>query len=108
MVHFVKLFCEVDGVSLSDVSQFRVRSPQTDFTAPAPWIQGETGGHGTVTGAGYFVFLSPLPPGKHTLHFGGQVSMTWPQDQVDMHEKIDITYQIAVAEEAPVTKNSGL
>jgi serine/threonine protein kinase len=105
VAHFVKLFCEVDGVSLSDVSQFRVRSPQTDFIAPAPWIQGEAGGPGTVTGAGYFVFLSPLTPGKHTLHFGGEVSMTWPQDPVDMHEKIDITYQIAVAGEPPLTDN---
>jgi serine/threonine protein kinase len=105
VAHFVKLFCEVDGVSLSDVSQFRVRSPQTEFTAPAPWIQGEAGGPGTVTGAGYFVFLSPLTPGKHTLHFGGEVSMTWPQDQVDMHEKIDISYQITVAEGPPLTNN---
>ena len=101
VAHMVDLFCEVDGVPLSNVTDYRVRSPQTNFTAPAPWIQGNGGGPGTVTGAGYFVFHAPLTPGKHMLHYGGAVSMTWPQDPVDMHEKIDMTYQITVADQLP-------
>lgn len=31
-----------------------------------------TGGSGTGVGDGYFFMLKPLPPGPHTIHYGGR------------------------------------
>ena len=97
VAHVTGLFCEVDGIPLSNVADFRVRSPSITFTAPAPWIQGTVGGQGSVTGAGYFVLLSALASGQHTLHFGGTFEMKWPADPADMQQSIDMTYRINVA-----------
>jgi len=96
--HILAPFCEVDRVPLSNIETFRVLSPQVKVNVPAPWILGETGGSGTATGAGYFVFLSPLPPGDHTLRFGGSIRLTYPQDLVDFDGWIDITYHLNVKE----------
>ncbi len=99
VAHFTGLFCEVDGIPLSNIADFRVRSPCIAFTAPAPWIQGTVGGPGSVTGGGYFVLLSPLAPGRHTLRFGGTFAMKWPEDPTDMQGKIDMTYHINVTDQ---------
>ena len=96
VAHMTGLFCEVNGIPLSTVADFRVRSPSVAFTAPAHWIQGTVGGQGSVTGGGYFVLLSALPPGQHTLHFGGTFAMKWPEAPADMEARIDMTYHINV------------
>jgi hypothetical protein len=97
VAHVTGLYCEVDGVALSNVPSFRVRSPSTPFSAPAPWIQGTVGGRGSVTGGGYFVLLSALAPGMHTLRFGGTFEMKWPEAPADMEARIDMTYHLTVA-----------
>jgi hypothetical protein len=46
------------------------RSPRpSTFTAPTPWIFGGAA-RGSV-GDGYYIFLTPLSLGEHTLRFGG-------------------------------------
>jgi hypothetical protein len=104
--HATGVFCEVDGIALRNLPRFRVLSPQISITVPAPWILGQTGGKGTSRGDGYFVFLSPLPPGEHTIHFGGKFRFSKPQDPVDLHEEIDMTYKIRVNDPS-VTDASG-
>jgi hypothetical protein len=99
--HLVNVFCEIDGIPLSNLSAYRVQSPQISITTPTPWIQGETGGKGTSSGDGYFVFLSPLAPGEHTLHYGGAVRFTKAQDPIDLSEGIDMTYNITVTGAPP-------
>jgi serine/threonine protein kinase len=98
--HIVNPFCEIDGVRLSNLDAYRIQSRQIGFTAPAPWIQGKKGGKGTVSGEGYFVFLSPLALGRHTLRFGGVVRFSKPEDEVNMQGEIDITYEINVTKAA--------
>jgi hypothetical protein len=98
VAHLTGLFCAVDGIPLANVADFRVRSPSIAFTAPAHWIQGTVGGQGSVTGGGYFVLLSALAPGPHTLHFGGTFEMKWPEDPTDMQGRIDMTYHINVTD----------
>lgn len=66
------LFCEVDGVPLKNLEFYRFVSPQFAFTAPTPWIFGADGGSGTAVGDGYYIFLTPLSQGEHTIHFGYQ------------------------------------
>ena len=99
--HIVDLFCEIDGVPLSSIAAQRVQSPQINISVPAPWILGAAGGKGTSSGDGYFVFLAPLAPGQHTLHYGGTVLLTKVQDPIELREKIDMTYTIAVTGSPP-------
>ena len=95
--HMIETFCEVDGIPLSNLTAHRVQSPQININVPAPWILGAAGGKGTSSGDGYFVFLSPLVPGQHTLHYGGSLRFTKPPDKVELSAKIDMTYIITVA-----------
>jgi hypothetical protein len=68
----VEPFCTVDGVPLQNIGDYRVSSPQFTFTAPDPWIFSPApGGTGTSVSDGYFVMLTPLSTGAHTLHYGG-------------------------------------
>jgi len=64
------LFCEIDGVPVQHVDQYRFTSPRFKFTAPTPWIFGPDGGTGTSVGDGYYLWLAPLSAGAHTIHFG--------------------------------------
>src|SRR5205814_1042605 len=48
--HFVDLFCEIDGVALSNLAAYRVRTGPITFNAPTPWIQGKIGGKGAASG----------------------------------------------------------
>jgi hypothetical protein len=57
---------------------------------------GDAGGKGTSSGDGYFVLLSPLSPGKHTLRAGGKFRFTKPQDPVELTEEINVIYHITV------------
>ncbi len=79
------LFCEVDGVPVTNLERYRFGSPQFAFTAPTPWIFGAAGGTGTAVADGYYLWLAPLAPGAHTLHFG---STTFG---------IDSTYHLTIA-----------
>jgi hypothetical protein len=99
--HIVDLFCEVDGIPLHNLRAYRVASPQISINVPAPWILGETGGKGTSSGDGYFVYLSPLSRGQHTLHYGGSIRFNKGQDPIELHEKIDMTYVITISDTPP-------
>jgi serine/threonine protein kinase len=98
--HIESPFCELDGRPISNLDDLRVLSPQVAVSVPTPWLQGDVGGKGTATVAGYFVFLSPLPPGEHILRFGGSIRLVYPQDSIDLDASIDLTYQIKVVEPA--------
>lgn len=68
--HIVDLFCVIDGKPVPNLEDYRVDSPQFQFTAPTPWIWGAIGGTGTAVSDGYFVMVL-LPKGHHTIHYGG-------------------------------------
>jgi len=81
---------------LGEGRSYRVTSPQFTFTAPTPWIFGETGGPGTSVGDGYYILLAPLSPGDHTLRFGGAFHFTLAEDGFDGDFPIDMTYHLTV------------
>jgi hypothetical protein len=74
--HIAVVYCEIDGVPVANLQDFRFQSPQFEFTAPTPWIFGNfdpgpnVGGRGTAVGDGYFLMVE-LPKGRHTIHYGG-------------------------------------
>jgi hypothetical protein len=83
----------VDGKAINNIEDFRVTSPQFSFSAPTPWIFGVTGGSGTAVGVGYFVMLSPLSVGEHTIHYTGAFKFSdAPEDYI----AVDMTYHVTV------------
>ena len=69
--HIVDVFCTIDGVPVENLQAYRFDTAQFEFEAPTPWIFGQTGGHGTAVGDGYFLMLAPMSTGRHTIHYGG-------------------------------------
>jgi hypothetical protein len=83
----------LDGKTVKNIGDYRVTSPQFSFTAPSPWIFGETGGTGLSTGVGYFVMLTPLSVGTHTIHYTGAFKFSEaPEDYI----AVDMTYHVTV------------
>ena len=95
--HIVNLFCSVDGVAVAKLSAYQIESPQFTFTAPSPWIFGDTGGTGTSVAGGYYIFLAPLSAGKHTIHFGGAFHFAVSEgDDFDFDASLDMVYKLTV------------
>lgn len=94
--HNIALFCEIDGVAVKRLESYRVTSPQFTFTAPTPWIFGTTGGTGTAVGDGYYVLVTPLSKGQHTIHFGGILRFTLSEDGFDRDFPLDMTYHLTI------------
>lgn len=66
------LFCTIDGQAVPNLGTYRFVSSQFTFTAPTPWVFGDTGGTGTSVSDGYFVMFKPPSTGTHTLSCGGE------------------------------------
>jgi len=95
--HIVNLFCSIDGVAVMKLSSYRADSAQFTFTAPTPWIFGDTAGTGTSVASGYYIFLAPLSAGKHTVHFGGSFHFAISEgDDFDFDASLDMTYNLTV------------
>jgi hypothetical protein len=90
--HIGDLFCVINGVPVPNLEQYRAGSAQFEFTAPTPWIWGETGGNGTAVSDGYFVMVE-LPKGHHTIHFGGTYHFA-PGELAD--EAIDLPHDVTL------------
>jgi hypothetical protein len=65
------LFASIDGVELTDLKKYRISSPIFDINFPQQNIYGVQPGPTKGISDGYWVFLNPLPPGKHVIHFKG-------------------------------------
>ena len=94
--HFVDVFCEIDGVAVAKPESYRAKSPQYTFTAPSPWIFGDVGGTGTSVSDGYYILLTPLSSGEHSVRFGGTFRFTVEEDGFDAEFSLDITYHLTV------------
>jgi hypothetical protein len=105
----LSMYVTVDGVSVNNLSSYRVISPVFSYTLPPNNPPGSvnildylTGGFvalsGLVTPAvsdGFFVLLTPLPPGEHLIQFGG-TTMTLDQNGNPAVFSLDVTYHILV------------
>jgi hypothetical protein len=88
---------KTNKLQVTNLSSYRVSSPQFSFNAPTPWLFGDTGGNGTSVSDGYFAMLAPLSIGQHTLRFGGAFHFsTAGGDPFDFDGSIDITYHLTV------------
>jgi hypothetical protein len=92
------LAVEVDGVPVQNLQNYRVTSSLMPFTVPDnnllqlfgfPAVPGEVY---HLVSDGYYLMLSPLPVGQHTLHFHGSVPDIFT---------LDITYDPLTVTAAP-------
>jgi len=95
--HITSVACDVNGVPVHKLEKNRVISPQFPFTAPNPWIFGSEGGNGTAVADGYFVMITPLSPGQHTVRIRGSVHFAVADgDPFDFDAEADVTYVLNV------------
>jgi hypothetical protein len=74
--HIVDPACIIDGREVDITEDYRATSPQFSFTAPTPWVFGDTGGAGTAVGDGYYVMVAPLSVGEHTITITGKFHLS--------------------------------
>jgi len=68
------LGAEIDGQAVEHPEQYRVQSPQYDFSVPADNTLGVPGpATGTAVSDGFFLLVAPLSVGTHTVHFTGTI-----------------------------------
>ncbi len=67
---------KIDGVAVHNLTSFRVATPDYEFTVPTGnigFIPTDKSHSGKSSADGYYLMLTPLTPGKHTLHFTGTI-----------------------------------
>jgi hypothetical protein len=87
---FTDLSLVIDGAPVANVAKFRVGSPVFTFTAVAGNVFDIPTGTTRSVADGYWVLISPLPPGTHTISFGG----TFPSPEGDFTPRA--TYTLTV------------
>jgi hypothetical protein len=66
----------IDGVAVQNLTSFRVATPDFAFTVPDGNIANiptDVSHSGKSSADGYYLMLTPLPPGTHTIHFTGTI-----------------------------------
>jgi len=77
---FTNLTAVVDGTALSNLTSYRFQSPLFTWTAPADNVFNvpATADPTTAVADGYWIMLTPLSPGVHTISFGGAARVSPP------------------------------
>lgn len=65
----------VDGDAINSLPQYRVQSEFFDLMFPKNSVYDVEPGLTTAVCDGYWIFMKPLSPGRHELHFRGTASM---------------------------------
>jgi len=90
------VFCELDGVPVKDLRNYRAASPLFNF-GPLPdnnvlqyfGIDAPQGAISASVADGFYLMLTPLRPGPHTIRFGGTFGGP-------INFTLDITYHLTV------------
>lgn len=91
----IDLFVKVDGQAVQNPKQYRARTSKCfDIYARIPEIYKPYKAYPSASD-GYWIMLKPLPPGKHTIKFGGQYNKT-SSAYGDMLQ--DIEYEITISD----------
>ena len=90
-----ELHASIDGVPLSNLDDYRGTSSSFGFTLPNNnWLQffgfdAPAGFYEPAVSDGFWLMLTPLPPGNHTINFGGTFG-------APINFTLDITYNLIV------------
>jgi hypothetical protein len=91
-----KVGADIDGVPVSNPAQYLVQSPLFTVKLPANNAYGLTSSDAPgltfdpAVERGYYLFLNPLAPGRHTVHFSSAPGRSCAAAQ-------DVTYDLTVA-----------
>jgi hypothetical protein len=91
----------VDGMKLKSLEQYRTQSGFFNITIPEDNIYGSRSGTFRALTDGFFVFLEPLPAGKHDVHL--KVSVLNPVNQ-QFNYNADWTYHLIISQPTNSTK----
>lgn len=95
--HIVDLSATINGESVKNIERYRVTSPEFAFTAPSPWIFGAEGGSGVSVADGYYLMLTPLSVGTHTIQMSGGFHFSVAEgDPFDFDAAADVIYHVTV------------
>lgn len=83
------LAATIDGEPIDDLSEFRVQSPLFAFTLPTDNLLGAAAGTYEGVSEGFYLMLTPLPVGTHTIHFEGALPT--------FGFSLDVSYTITVS-----------
>lgn len=64
----------IDGENVKNLDSYRISSPPFDLTLPDNNLFGAPSGPTRGISDGYWIFLKPLPPGKHEIYAAGSCS----------------------------------
>ena len=84
----------VDGRNLQNLRNYIVQTPLFDLTFPENNIFGTTAGPTKAVGHAYLIFLQPLSPGNHDIHFD-QVTLGSPETGTG-NFAYDVTYHLTI------------
>jgi hypothetical protein len=88
------LQASLDGVNIQQLDTYRVTSPLFNLTFPTNNVFGSPVGTTQAVADGWYVFLHPLTPGKHELHFSGLTPAN-PTTGTNNYS-VDLTYHLMV------------
>jgi hypothetical protein len=92
----VTLEASLDGVPLRQLSEYRVQSPVFSVTLPERNLLGiPSGTYAPMVSDGYWLMLTPLSAGEHTVHVQGIIT-----GGVFEGFESDVTYHLTVGPEA--------
>jgi hypothetical protein len=78
----------IDGMSLRDLEKYRIASQPFDINYPPDNVFQAQSGQTRGVSDGYWLFLYPLPPGKHKIHTLGACSSG--------RTRVDVIYNLTV------------
>lgn len=91
----INLQATIDGVNLKQLDKYRATSPHPiNATFPPNNVFGSPPGQTQLISDGYWVFLQPLPSGKHELHFSGLTPGNPTTGTTNF--AVDVTYHLTV------------
>jgi hypothetical protein len=90
----VRLDASIDGLSLNNLTSYRVTSPLFQLDIPHDNIFGAPAGKTQGVIDGYFLILHPLSPGRHLIHFSG-LNPGNPTTGTENYA-VDLTYNLEV------------
>lgn len=85
------LLVTIDGIKFreSDLQRYRVQSPPFDVKYPEDNMFGAPSGTTRAVSDGYWIFLKPLPKGKHEIYFMGSCNTDALRTEVHYHVRLD-------------------
>ena len=94
------LTCQVDGKEITDLMAYRCKTPiggAEMVTMPDGNLFGIAAGtYGPMVTDGYYLMLTPLTPGEHTIHFTGGLAGSGPPYNIPPSATMDVTYHLTV------------